>query len=223
MSQGSTTVSNQSDTAITAKTDTITLGALTFTLTWDDVTEAMDAGSAYNADTNPYKPTWNGSDAFQGTDLTNANGVSKYWTGEEAVPYDALKKVGVAKVVVTATLTAGGSASDLAAALVSLYGSDANHQFTITVTPEGQLTVAKSAGDASDGLFIGEGAGKRTSALALETPISWTEDLSDDGSVSSWNETFYYATRVKNDSDSDSGQHAGDLLNGAISGIDGAA
>lgn len=200
-------MANKEDQAILANTSTVTMGAVTLTVSLHAVSESG-------------KPTWDSTNnRFNGTALTDANGVSKYWTGAAAVPYDATNKVGVAQVKVTAT-----SSGTLAADLKALYGSDSDHQFTLTITPEGQMVVAKSAGDESDGLFIGEGEGKRTSALALETSVPFTCALDSEGGTSEWSFTFYYATRVHETSDEDtSAHHTGDLLNFVISGVDGAA
>ena len=115
--QGDANLSATDNATVAAKTDTITLGDLTFDVEFVGV----DA-------------------SFGGVDLTNDQGKSYYWTGSEAVEYTAQKSYGTAQVKVTANVA---DDADLAAALQNLYGSGTT--VTLVVTAAGQVIVAKDA------------------------------------------------------------------------------
>ena len=166
--QGNVDLTSTDTASLTANTTTVTLGAVTFTVEFGSVTEGT-------------KPTYT-SDAFAGTALTDGAGVSKYWTGSAAVPYEATNKVGVAKATVTASVAEG---ENLSAALVNLYGSGKT-TVVLTIKAGGQVTVEKAEADLFD----------EESPLSVANTITFELALDANGTTSSWNSNFYYATRT---------------------------
>lgn len=115
-SQGDANLASTDEATVAAKTETVQLGALTFTVEFVGV-----------------------DDEFAGVDLTDNQGKSYYWTGSEPVEYQAAKDHGTAQVKVTASVADG---DDLAAALQNLKGS--GKTVTLVITAEGYVIVAET-------------------------------------------------------------------------------
>ena len=121
--QGAANLTSSDQASVAAKTETVELGSVTFTVSFDGVT-----------------------DAFDGVDLTDESGKSYYWTGSKSVEYTAAKAYGTASATVTASVAEG---EDLEDALVNLVG--AGKTVTLVITASGQVIVAEKVEDVHKG------------------------------------------------------------------------